>query len=52
MRLSLDMLDDFMNKKIIFFNKKIFGEICKVNEDAILLLVGDGPLQGSIRKDD
>ena len=29
---------------------KIFEEICKINKDALLLLVGDGPLEGSVRE--
>ena len=40
----------FYEQKNHIFLIKIFEEICKINKDALLLLVGDGPLEGSVRE--
>lgn len=40
----------FYEQKNHVFLIKIFEEICKINKDALLLLVGNGPLEGNIRE--
>lgn len=40
----------FYEQKNHVFLIKIFEKICEMNKDAVLLLVGDGPLKNNIRK--